>query len=51
MYEAFEMLKLKKCRSNFFNSKYNFPKSIWTEEITNRKKNNIEESSYFKNNK
>ena len=49
MYEAFEMLKLKKNADQTFSIlKYNFPKSKWTEEITNRKKNNIEESSYFK---
>ena len=43
MYEAFEMLKLKKNADQTFSIlKYNFPKRKWTEEITNRKKNKNE---------
>ena len=49
MYEAFEMLKLKdKSNQTYLILKYNFPKSKWTEEITN-KKNNINETGYLKN--
>ena len=50
MYEAFEILNLKKNSEQTYSIlKYNFPKSKWTNEITNRKKNNIEEPGYFKN--
>ena len=50
MYEAFEILNLKKNSDQTYSIlKYNFPKSKWTNEITNRKKNNIEEPGYFKN--
>ena len=50
MYEAFEILKLKNNSDQTYSIlKYNFPKSKWTNEITNRKKKKIEESSYFKN--
>ena len=50
MYEAFEILKLKNNSEQTYSIlKYNFPKSKWTNEITNRKKNKVEESSYFKN--
>ena len=50
MYEAFEMLKLKdKSDQTYLILKYNFPKSKWTEEIFNKKKNTIEEHGYFKN--
>ena len=49
MYEAFEILKLKKNAEQTFSIlKYNFPKSKWTEEIIN-KKNNVEKPGYFKN--
>ncbi len=50
MYEAFEMLKLKdKSDQTYLILKYNFPKSKWTKEITNKKNNIIEEPGYFKN--
>ena len=50
MYEAFEMLKLEdKSDQTYLILKYNFPKSKWTEEITNRKKNIVKEPGYFKN--
>ena len=50
MYEAFDMLKLEdKSNQTYSILKYNFPKSKWTEEITNKKNNNIEEPGYFKN--
>ena len=50
MYEAFEMLKLKNNADQTYSIlKYNFPKSKWTKEITNRKKNIVEDSSYFIN--
>ena len=50
MYEAFEVLKLKNnSEQTYAILKYNFPKSKWTREITNRKKTIIEEPSYFKN--
>ena len=49
MYEAFEMLKLKdKSEKTYLILKYNFPKSKWTEEITNKKNNIIEDPSYLK---
>ena len=49
MYEAFEMLKLKdKSNQTYLILKYNFPKSKWTQEITYKKNNIIEESNYFK---
>ena len=49
MYEAFEMLQLKdKSDQTYLILKYNFPKSKWTEEITNKKNNIIEEPSYLK---
>ena len=50
MYEAFEILKLKNnSEQTYLILKYNFPKSKWTNEIANRKKKKVEESSYFKN--
>ena len=50
MYEAFEMLKLRdKSEQTYLILKYNFPKSIWTKEIANKKSNIIEEPGYFKN--
>jgi len=50
MYEAFEMLQLKdKSDQTYLILKYNFPKSKWTKEITNKKNNVIEEPGYFKN--
>lgn len=50
MYEAFEILKLKNnSEQTYLILKYNFPKSKWTNEIANRKKNKVQESSYFKN--
>jgi len=50
MYEAFEMLKLEeKSDQTYLILKYNFPKSKWTEEITNKKNKIIEEPSYFEN--
>ena len=50
MYEAFEMLQLKdKSDQTYLILKYNFPKSKWTNEITNKKNNVIEEPGYFKN--
>ena len=50
MYEAFEMLKLEdKSDQTYLILKYNFPKSKWTEEITNKKNNIIEEPGYLKN--
>ncbi len=50
MYEAFEMLKLKdKSEQTYLILKYNFPKSKWTEEISNKKNNAIKEPGYFKN--
>jgi len=50
MYEAFEMLKLEvNSEQTYSILKYNFPKSKWTKEITNKKKNNKDESGYFKN--
>ena len=50
MYEAFEILKLKNnSEQTYLILKYNFPKSKWTNEIANRKKSKVEESSYFKN--
>ena len=50
MYEAFEMLKLETNANQTYSIlKYNFPKSKWTEEITNKKNNIIEEPGYFKN--
>ena len=50
MYEAFEILKLKNnSEKTYLILKYNFPKSKWTNEIANRKKNKVEESGYFKN--
>ncbi len=49
MHEAFEMLKLKdKSHQTYLILKYNFPKSKWTKEITN-KENNIDETGYLKN--
>ena len=49
MYEAFEMLKLKNNADQTYSIlKYNFPRSKWTEEITNRKKRIVEEPGYFK---
>ena len=51
MYEAFEMLKLKdKSNQTYLILKYNFPKSKWTKEITNKKNNMIQEPGYLKNN-
>ena len=50
MYEAFEILKLEdKSEQTYLILKYNFPKSKWTKEITNKKNNVIEEPGYFKN--
>ena len=50
MYEAFEILKLKNNSEQTYSIlKYNFPKSKWTKEITNRKKKVVEEPGYFKN--
>ena len=50
MYEAFEILKLEdKSEQTYLILKYNFPKSKWTKEITNKKNNVIEEHGYFKN--
>ena len=50
MYEAFEMLKLEdKSNQTYLILKYNFPKSKWTEEITNKKNNIVEKPGYFKN--
>ena len=50
MYEAFEILKLEdKSEQTYLILKYNFPKSKWTKEITNKKNNIIEEPGYFKN--
>ena len=50
MYEAFEILKLKNNSDQTYSIlKYNFPKSKWTNEITNKKNNIIEEPGYFKN--
>ena len=50
MYEAFEMLKLEdKSNQTYLILKYNFPKSIWTKEIANKKNNIIEEPGYLKN--
>ena len=50
MYEAFEMLNLKNNADQTYSIlKYNFPQSRWTEEITYRKKDIIEEPGYFKN--
>ena len=49
MYEAFEMLKLKNNADQTYSIlKYNFPRSKWTEEITNRKKRIVEKPGYFK---
>ena len=49
MYEAFEMLRLEdKSEQTYSILKYNFPKSKWTEEIINRKKNIVESPSYLK---
>ena len=50
MYEAFKILKLEdKSNQTYLILKYNFPKSKWTKEITNKKNNVIEEHGYFKN--
>ena len=50
MYEAFEMLKLEdKSDQTYLILKYNFPKSKWTEEISDKKNNTIEDLGYFKN--
>ena len=50
MHEAFEMLRLEdKSNQTYSILKYNFPKSKWTEEITNKKNNKMEEPGYFKN--
>tara|TARA_B100001248_G_scaffold202824_1_gene157000 strand:- start:1 stop:795 length:795 start_codon:yes stop_codon:yes gene_type:complete len=50
MYEAFEILNLNnKSEQTYSILKYNFPKSKWTKEITNRKMNKVEEPGYFKN--
>ena len=50
MYEAFEMLQLKdKSDQTYLILKYNFPKSKWTEEITNKKNNIVEKPGFFKN--
>ncbi len=51
MYEAFKMLKLEdKSNQTFKILKYNFPKSKWTQEISNIENNNlVEDPSYFKN--
>ena len=50
LYEAFEMLKFKnKSDQTYSILKYNFPKSKWTAEITDKKNNIVEEPGYFKN--
>ena len=50
MYEAFEMLKLEvNSEQTYLILKYNFPKSKWTQQINNRKRNILEEPGYFKN--
>ena len=50
MYEAFEILKLDdKSEQTYLILKYNFPKSKWTKEITNKKNNIIEKPGYLKN--
>ena len=50
MYEAFEMLKLEdKSDQTYSLLRYNFPKSKWTEEITNKNNNIIKEPGYLKN--
>ena len=50
MYEAFEILKLKNNAEQTYSIlKYNFPKSKWTEELTNRKNNIVKKNGYIKN--
>ena len=50
MYEAFEILKLKNNAEQTYSIlKYNFPKSKWTEEITDRKNNIVKKTGYIKN--
>ena len=50
MHEAFKMLKLNNYSEQTYSIlKYNFPKSKWTKEITNRKKIDFEEPGLFKN--
>ena len=50
MYEAFEMLKLEvNSEQTYSILKYNFPKSKWTQEVTNKKTNTEVEPGYFKN--
>ena len=50
MYEAFEMLNLEvNSEQTYSILKYNFPKSKWTQQVTNKKTNTEVEPGYFKN--
>ena len=50
MYEAFEILNLKNNSEQTYSIlKYNFPKSRWTQEITNKKNNVVDKPGYFEN--